>query len=68
MPLQASQLVRIKGIDYLGPLPADVQEITVFAAALHGNAAAPDAAKALVKFLSAPSASSAFKKAGMDPG
>jgi molybdate transport system substrate-binding protein len=65
---QVSELVRIKGIDYLGPLSADVQETTVFAAALHRSTTAPDAAKALVKFLSAPAAAPIIKKTGMDPG
>jgi molybdate transport system substrate-binding protein len=65
---QVSELLHVKGIDYLGPLPADVQEVTVFAAALHKSAAAPDAAKALMKFLSAPAAAPVIKKTGMDPG
>ena len=65
---QVSELVRIKGIDYLGPLPADIDEITVFSAAMHRNALAPDAAKALVKYLSAPEAAPAILKTGMDPG
>ena len=37
---QVSELLPVKGIDYLGPLPADIQEITVFAAAVH-KAAGP---------------------------
>jgi molybdate transport system substrate-binding protein len=65
---QVSELVRIKGIDYLGPLPADIDEITVFSAAVHRNASAPDAAKALVKYLSAPEAAPTIRKTGMDPG
>jgi molybdate transport system substrate-binding protein len=65
---QVSELLHVKGIDYLGPLPADVQEVTVFAAGLHKSAAAPDAAKALMKFLSAPAAAPIIKKTGMDPG
>jgi molybdate transport system substrate-binding protein len=65
---QVSELIRIKGIDYLGPLPNDVQEVTSFAAALHKNAAAPDAAKALMKFLSAPAAALIIRKTGMEPG
>ena len=65
---QVSELIRVKGIDYLGPLPKDVQEITVFAAALHKAAAAPDAARALVKFLSAPAAAVIIRKTGMEPG
>jgi len=65
---QVSELLRIKGIDYLGPLPAEVQEVTVFAAGLHKSAAAPDAAKALMKFLSAPAAAPIIKKTGMEPG
>jgi len=65
---QVSELLPIKGIDFLGPLPADIQETTVFSAALHTAASAPDAAKALVKFLTAPDAAAAIKKAGMQPG
>jgi molybdate transport system substrate-binding protein len=65
---QVSELVRIKGIDYLGPLPSDIQETTVFAAALHRNAGAADAARALVKYLSAPEAAPTIRKTGMDPG
>jgi molybdate transport system substrate-binding protein len=65
---QVSELIRVKGIQYLGPLPADVQETTVFAAAVHKNAAASEAAKALVKYLSAPAAATAIRKTGMEPG
>jgi molybdate transport system substrate-binding protein len=65
---QVSELIRIKGIDYLGPLPADIQEVTVFSAALHKNAAAAEAARALVKYLSAPEAAPTIRKTGMDPG
>jgi molybdate transport system substrate-binding protein len=65
---QVSELIRIKGIDYLGPLPADIQELTVFSAAVHKSAAAADAAKALVKYLSAPEAAPIIRKTGMEPG
>jgi molybdate transport system substrate-binding protein len=65
---QVSELLPIAGIDYLGPLPADIQEITVFSAALHKRASTPDAAKALIKFLTAPAAIPVIRKAGMEPG
>jgi molybdate transport system substrate-binding protein len=44
---QVSELLHVKGIDYLGPLPPDIQHITVFSAALHKAATAPDAAIAV---------------------
>src|SRR5216683_2827806 len=53
---QMSELMSVKGVDYLGPLPADIQLITVFSAGLHAQAPAPDAARALLKFLTAPEA------------
>ena len=65
---QVSELVHAKGIDYLGPLPADIQNITVYSAGLHTAAPTPDAAKALVKFLTAPEAAPMIKKIGMEPG
>lgn len=65
---QVSELLYAKGVDYLGPLPADIQNITVYSAGLHTAAPAPDAAKALVKFLTAPEAGPIIKKIGMEPG
>ena len=64
---QVSELVHEKGIDFIGPLPADIQHITVFSAAVPSKAAQPDAAKALEKFLTAPAQAPAIKKHGLDP-
>ena len=65
---QVSELVHIKGIDYIGPLPPDVQHVTVFAAGLHAGAKQPEAAKALVDFLTAPAAKAVYEKNGLQPG
>jgi molybdate transport system substrate-binding protein len=65
---QVSELLHAKGIDYLGPLPADIQNITAFSAGLHTAAPAPEAAKALVRFLTAPEAGPTIKTTGMEPG
>ena len=65
---QVSELLHAKGIDYLGPLPADIQHITLFSAGLHTAATALDAAKALIKFLTAPEAGPIIRKSGMEPG
>ena len=65
---QISELMSVKGADYLGPLPADVRLVTVFSAGLHAAAPAPDAARALVKFLTAPDTAPVLKRHGMQPG
>ena len=65
---QVSELLHLKGIHYLGPLPADIQFTTVFSAGLHRAAAAPDAARALTKFLTAPEAAPVIRRSGMEPG
>jgi molybdate transport system substrate-binding protein len=65
---QVSELLHVKGIDYLGPLPADIQHITLFSAGLHTAATALDEAKALIKFLTAPEAGPIIRKSGMEPG
>ena len=65
---QDSELVHIPGIDFVGPLPPDVQNITMFSAGLHSAAKEVDAAKALVKFLTAPAAAAVIKKHGLEPG
>ena len=65
---QVSELSHFAGVDYVGPLPADVQYITVFASGIATGAKEADAAKALVKFITAPAAAPAFNKRGMEPG
>jgi len=64
---QMSELLPVPGIDVIGPLPPDIQQITIFAAGLHARAQAPDAARALVKFLKAPAAAPVIRKKGMEP-
>lgn len=63
---QVSELVHIKGIDYVGPLPDDIQRITVFSTGIHARATNPDGAEALARFLAAPAADSAVKAAGLE--
>jgi len=65
---QVSELGNFPGVDYVGPLPAEVQQTTVFSSGIIVDAKEVEAAKALVKFLTTPEAGGAFKKRGMEPG
>jgi len=64
---QISEFLMVKGIDYIGPLPADIQSVTVFSMGLHANAPSKEAAKALIKFLTSPEAVSAMRTRGLEP-
>jgi molybdate transport system substrate-binding protein len=64
---QISELMPVKGIDIVGPLPAEVQKITVFSAGISTTSKEPDAAKSLIKFLASPQAAPVLTKAGLDP-
>jgi molybdate transport system substrate-binding protein len=65
---QVSELLPVKGVDYLGALPGDVNEITVFSAGVHTGATSADAGRALLRFLTAPEAAPVIRKTGMEPG
>jgi molybdate transport system substrate-binding protein len=65
--LQVSELLPVKGIQFVGPLPADIQEMTPITAALSKTMSAEDAAKAFVKFLKSPAASLVVRKTGLEP-
>jgi molybdate transport system substrate-binding protein len=64
---QLSELHPIAGIDVVGPLPAEVQRVTVFAAGIGTAAAHPEPARELVKFLAAPEAAPVIRKTALDP-
>jgi molybdate transport system substrate-binding protein len=64
---QVSELLPIPGIDYVGPLPADIQEVTIFSAGITASAKAAEGGRALIRFLTSPTAAPFVKKSGMDP-
>ncbi|HXN56290.1 MAG TPA: substrate-binding domain-containing protein [Myxococcales bacterium] len=64
---QISELLPVPGIAYVGPIPADLQKVTVFAGGIAAGAKQPEAARALLRFLSSPEALPAIEKSGLDP-
>ncbi|UZE49830.1 substrate-binding domain-containing protein [Rhodopseudomonas sp. P2A-2r] len=65
---QISELIHEPGVDYLGPLPADVQKVTIYSAGISNGTKQIGAAMALVKSITAPDAASVIKQHGMEPG
>jgi len=62
-----SALLPVSGIDVIGVLPAELQKATVFSAAIATGAKEPDAARALIAYLTSAAAAPAIVKAGMEP-
>ena len=62
-----SEILPVKGVEVVGPVPAEIQEPNVFSAAVLKGAKESDAAKKLIAFLSSQSASAAIKRSGMEP-
>lgn len=65
---QLSEFLDVDGIDILGPLPADIQTITVFTAGISTRAAQPDGARAYIAHLVSPQTQAAKQHLGMEAG
>jgi len=65
---QVSEIVHVKGADFVGPLPPEIQRITVFAGAVHAGAREPDAARELLGYLGSPEHAPLLQKHGPEPG
>jgi molybdate transport system substrate-binding protein len=65
---QISEILPYTGAELVGPLPADIQLYTVYPAAIAADTKESDAAKALIKFLTAPAAVAVLKAKGLSPG
>jgi molybdate transport system substrate-binding protein len=63
---QISEIAHADGIDYVGPLPGDLQLISVFTAGVHTGAKHPAEAQALIKHLTAPAGLAVMKKHGLE--
>ena len=65
---QVSELSQHPGVDYVGPLPSEVQHNTVFSSGILAGAKEAEAARALVRFITSPEAGAVYRKRGMEPG
>lgn len=64
---QISEILPYPGADLVGPFPKEIQLTSAFGAAVAANAAQPEGASALIKFLKGPQAAAVFKAKGLDP-
>ena len=64
---QVAELIHVAGADFVGTVPAEIQPPTFFVGALPKNSQHPDAAVALLRFLSSAEAATVITKAGLKP-
>jgi molybdate transport system substrate-binding protein len=62
-----SELVREPGLDYLGPIPDELQLVQTFCAAIVAGSKKLEASRALIAFLAAEGAAGAISSSGMQP-
>jgi molybdate transport system substrate-binding protein len=65
---QVSELIHYPGVTFLGPLPSDLQKVTIFSGGVPVASREPDAARAFLQFLAAPEHQALLKKHGLDLG
>lgn len=63
---QLSELKNLSGIDVVGPLPPQIQTITIFSGGISDICARPEAARALLSYMAAPGASAVKQRHGME--
>jgi molybdate transport system substrate-binding protein len=64
---QFSELMHLPGIEVIGPLPPEIQALTVFSAAICTASNRPATAEALLSFLASPEADATKRRHGMEP-
>jgi molybdate transport system substrate-binding protein len=62
-----TQIMTTPGVELVGPLPPEIQSYVTFTGGVSANAKAPDAARALLKFLQEPNAVAVITAQGMEP-
>src|SRR3954468_8439474 len=63
---QVSEIIVAPGVELVGPLPADIQNYTFFAAGVVAGSRRPEAARRFVAFVSSPEARAVLKEKGFD--
>jgi molybdate transport system substrate-binding protein len=55
------------GVDYLGPLPGDLQSYIYFSGGVSANSHDPEKAKAMLRYFTTPAAAPVLKAKGLEP-
>jgi molybdate transport system substrate-binding protein len=63
---QLSELLHVPGIDIVGPLPPEIQAMTMFAAGVSSSSSQVKQAGALIAYLTSPEAEAAKRQHGME--
>jgi molybdate transport system substrate-binding protein len=63
---QISEILDAAGVDFVGPLPASIQNYTQFTAGVVASTSRADTAKALISCLSSPGATAVLKAKGFE--
>jgi molybdate transport system substrate-binding protein len=64
---QLSELMHLKGIEVVGPMPEAVQIVTTFSAGICAGSLQADAVRRLLDFMASPDASDVKRRHGMEP-
>ena len=63
---QIGEIIGQPGVTLVGPLPAEIQNYTVYAVGVGAHAKDAEAAKAFIKVLTGPSAAGVLKSKGLE--
>jgi molybdate transport system substrate-binding protein len=64
---QIAELKPVPGIDLVGPLPPELQQVTLYSAGIVAGSHDPAAARKLLDFLASPAAAPAIAATGLEP-
>jgi len=64
---QMPELLAVRGVDLVGPLPQQVQNISIVTAGIFASAKNRDGAKAFLEFLATPAYTRVFRARGLEP-
>ena len=64
---QTPEIMAVAGVDYVGPLPKEVDNVSVGRAGIFSDAKEPQLAQALLDFLQTPEAGAIFRARGLEP-
>jgi molybdate transport system substrate-binding protein len=63
-----TQILTTPGVELVGPLPPELQSYVVFTAGVSADSKRPEAARALIRFLTGPITAPVIAAQGMEPG